>query len=791
MDHLVGRDSLQRTASNFKWSSTTSNTRRGPPRIWGKKILDHVETIVQCDARIELRVELLLELLTTMRLLNVTTLEVDRFDGPKVPPYAILSHVWGADEVTMTDMHIIARHRMRRQQELARILPRAGGNPDKADTMKMLLISSMLMAFRGGHSTLHRSDRPPTPPALADMLPAALQAVAHSARDADAYDKTALVPASLHSSHALELKTGFTKISYACGQAARDGYQYLWVDTCCIDKTSSSELSESLNNIFAWYRDAAVCYAYLSDVHHHTNPARGGYRSWKDALAASTYFTRGWTLPELLAPRNLLFFSHTWHPLGNRASLSPTISRATLIPRAVLLDPSLIPRASLARRMSWASRRSTTRPEDLAYALLGLFPGVHLTPYYGEGLESAFLRLQRKILARSDDQSLFAWGLTSSSPNKTRHLPTDGTEIIGDDEDDALTGLLPFLARRPADFEGAGHVVVAPPFRSPPPPAVPHVWTNKGVGLTLTMIHIGQGHHAAAQKYFLAPLACRDEREDPGDRLGVMLATTETGNVFVRTKTATHTRVSGEELEATTGKDDKAVFVVSGEQGGMWGREQQGGEEAVFVRAGDLVGPGYEVVECRGRRAEWNREFGTLRVLGPPGPEGEGEGVYQLAVLVFFQRHLECGFVVRVLVDAGDGEVFVDLVPPPVVGEEERKVEDAVLNALRAQAKGMWERPGRFAVEKTVVKAGKAMKVTKVVDVANPEAVAVEGEEEGEHAPKTRDTREDELQSLRAAVLFVEKWETEYRRVVHATAERKKKGVVALEMSSMLYAGAA
>ncbi|KAK0745684.1 hypothetical protein B0T18DRAFT_409978 [Schizothecium vesticola] len=222
----------------------------------------------------------------------------------------------------------------------------------------------------------------------------------------------------------------------------------------------------------------------------------------------------------------------------------------------------------------------------------------------------------------------------------------------------------------------------------------------------------------------------------------------------------------------------------------MWGREQQGGEEAVFVRAGDLVGPGYEVVECRGRRAEWNREFGTLRVLGPPGPEGEGQGVYQLAVLVFFQRHLECGFVVRVLVDAGDGEVFVDLVPPPTVGEEERKVEDAVLNSLRAQAKGMWERPGRFAVEKTVVKAGKTMTVTKVVDVVNPEAVGVEGEEDGEHAPKTQETGEVEVQSLRAAVLFVEKWETEYRRVVHATAERKKKGVVALEMSSMLYAGA-
>ncbi|KAK1834432.1 vegetative incompatibility protein HET-E-1 [Podospora conica] len=711
-----------------------------------------------------------------MRLLNVTTLEVDSFDGPKVPPYAILSHVWGQDEVTMADMEIIARHRLRRQQELARILPRAGGNPDKADTMKMLLISSMLMAFRGGHSSHYRRDH------------SSLHgAVAHSVRHADAYEKSSLVPASLHSSHALELKAGFTKISYACGQAARDGYQYLWVDTCCIDKSSSAELSESLNSLYAWYRDAAVCYVYLADVHQTSNPARGGYRSWKDALAASAYFTRGWTLPELLAPRNLLFFSHTWHPLGTRAALAPTISRATLIPRATLVDPSLVARASLARRMSWAARRTTTRPEDAAYSLLGLFPGVHLTPYYGEGLESAFLRLQRKILARSDDQSLFAWGLTSTAPNKTRHLPSDGTEIIGDDEDDALTGLLPFLARRPSDFLGAEHVVVAPPFRSPPPPAAPHSWTNKGVGVTLTMIHIGQGHHAAAQKYFLAPLACRDEREDPGDRLGVMLATTETANVFVRTKTVAHTRVSGEELEATTAKDDRAVFVVSGEQGGMWGREQQGGEEAVFVRAGDLVGPGYEVCEVRGRRAEWNREFGTLRVLGPT-PGGEEGGVYQLAVLVFFQRHLECGFVVRVLVDEGDGEVFVDLVPPPAVAEEEKKVEDAVLNALRAQAKGMWERPGRFALEKTVVKAGKETKVMKVVDVANPDGAEAAEEDDGQHG--ARIAGGGEVQSPRAAVLFVEKWETEYRRVVHATAERKKKGVLALEMSSMLYAGA-
>ncbi|KAH8891990.1 HET-domain-containing protein [Thozetella sp. PMI_491] len=191
------------------------------------------------------------------------------------------------------------------------------------------------------------------------------------------------------------LGQGLSKIRHACEQAVRDNIEWIWIDTCCIDKTSSAELAEAINSMFQWYKRSVVCYAYLSDVHDVSE------------IQSSRWFTRGWTLQELLAPTAVRFYSKNWSPLGSRDDLSRQITEATGIEHEFLQGRDLR-FASVAKRMSWSSLRATTRTEDLAYCLLGIFD-VNMPLLYGEG-EKAFLRLQEEILKSTADYSLFAWG---------------------------------------------------------------------------------------------------------------------------------------------------------------------------------------------------------------------------------------------------------------------------------------------------------------------------------------------------------------------------------------------
>ncbi|KAE9366949.1 HET-domain-containing protein, partial [Stipitochalara longipes BDJ] len=192
-------------------------------------------------------------------------------------------------------------------------------------------------------------------------------------------------------------KAGFKKIQKSCARAAMEGYDYVWIDCCCIDKSSSAELSEAINSMFQWYQRAQVCYAYLSDV----SSSRLSV-SIEEGLRNSQWFTRGWTLQELLAPQSVEFFDRNWNEIGTKASMQELIQSITGINH--LFNYS---EACVAQKMSWASRRVTTRVEDQAYCLLGLFD-VNMPPLYGEG-ENAFHRLQLEILRKSDDESIFAW----------------------------------------------------------------------------------------------------------------------------------------------------------------------------------------------------------------------------------------------------------------------------------------------------------------------------------------------------------------------------------------------
>ena len=190
------------------------------------------------------------------------------------------------------------------------------------------------------------------------------------------------------------------KIGGCCAKAIRDGFQYIWIDTCCIDKTSSSELSEAINSMYRWYKAASICYAYLEDI-----PSLANYSD--SAFEACKWFKRGWTLQELIAPAVVEFYTRDWEEIGTKMSLSHMISGVTGIPTGVLMGTEFPVMYNVAERLSWASSRRTTRIEDDAYSLLGIF-NVHMPLLYGEG-RNAFQRLQEEILKNEEDYSIFAW----------------------------------------------------------------------------------------------------------------------------------------------------------------------------------------------------------------------------------------------------------------------------------------------------------------------------------------------------------------------------------------------
>ncbi|KAK2053173.1 heterokaryon incompatibility protein [Colletotrichum caudatum] len=260
-------------------------------------------------------------------------------------------------------------------------------------------------------------------------------------------------------------KKGFQKIELARAQALRDGLDYLWIDTCCINKDSSAELSEAINSMFAWYECSVKCYAYLSDIQHPEGRplSECGASEQRRTLSRSRWFARGWTLQELLAPREVLFFSAEWNLLGDRRSLADAIQSVTNIDCQYLHRRArkLLSAASVAERMSWLSCRRTTRVEDMAYCMLGIFD-INMPLLYGEGAK-AFTRLQEEILRTSTDQSLFAWSWTENDPGSWASM----------------------LAPSPRNFKNGHEYQPANDATSRP---VPYSMTNFGLSIQLTLI---------------------------------------------------------------------------------------------------------------------------------------------------------------------------------------------------------------------------------------------------------------------------------------------------------------
>ncbi|RYO95181.1 hypothetical protein DL764_007729 [Monosporascus ibericus] len=235
-----------------------------------------------------------------------------------------------------------------------------------------------------------------------------------------------------------KLSVGWVKFRGSCRQAEKDGLGYVWIDTCCIDKTNLVELSEAINSMFRWYRRASLCYAYLSDV-----PGEDDPRKHESKFRTSRWFGRGWTLQELLAPKDVRFYNSAWGYLGNKGSMRAVIGKITGVPRQFLLGITELHSASVAQRMSWAAGRDTKRKEDLAYCLLGIF-GVTMPMIYGEGGDQAFFRLQEQIMKTTRDDSILAWGLSvDESPISDPGQVTAGR----------------ILAAAPSDFANSGQIV--------------------------------------------------------------------------------------------------------------------------------------------------------------------------------------------------------------------------------------------------------------------------------------------------------------------------------------------
>jgi hypothetical protein len=190
-------------------------------------------------------------------------------------------------------------------------------------------------------------------------------------------------------------KPGYRKLKFCSEQAAKDDLHFFWVDTCCIDKTSSAELTEAINSMFKWYRVAKKCYVLLSDVSISSPVTETTQEKWAEIFQSSRWFKRGWTLQELLAPRSVEFFSKSGNKIGDKKSLQDAVHVTTGLPIPAL-ENSALSQFSIDERFSWAERRETKREEDTAYSLLGIFD-TQIPLIYGEGRDRAFIRLRREI----------------------------------------------------------------------------------------------------------------------------------------------------------------------------------------------------------------------------------------------------------------------------------------------------------------------------------------------------------------------------------------------------------
>jgi hypothetical protein len=448
-------------------------------------------------------------------------------------------------------------------------------------------------------------------------------------------------------------KRGARKIEYGTSQSQKNHVDYIWIDTCCIDKSSSAELSEAINSMYRWYEESEVCYAYLEDVEKDYEDAREDpdedtsndsikilNENVEYAIRKSRWFTRGWTLQELVAPSQIIFFAKNWSVLGvlgekdnnywqpkrnhwqPKRNLIKLLSSITTIPEAVLADPSLRTSCSVAKKMSWAAHRETTREEDMAYSLLGIFE-VNMPLLYGEGYR-AFIRLQEEIIKGTNDQSLFAWGIQRPLHlNDERHIDIE------------------ILAPSPAAFALSSKIV---PFPSTPD-REPYTMTNKGLRIDLRLLEKGRIYGT------FALLDCHYE-DDFSGVIGIPLEETSNTSVYTRLSMRPPRKWS---TEVTENVKVRTIYVskrVSRER-----RKDKAQDIKCLIRRGSLRNPDSQILKVLPSSFRSNLETGVIFVALEYNDERGAHGA--TLIVEFYCRKFNNYFAV-VLSVLYDSDPYLD-----------------------------------------------------------------------------------------------------------------------------------
>ncbi|KAI6161760.1 heterokaryon incompatibility protein-domain-containing protein [Pisolithus thermaeus] len=316
-------------------------------------------------------------------------------------------------------------------------------------------------------------------------------------------------------------RSGYHKIRESCLQAFHDHLSWLWVDTCCIDKRSSAELSEAINSMYVWYANSDRCYAFLHDVTTNTLPAERDSIELNKFNGWPKWFSRGWTLQELIAPQDVHFFNRNWKCIASKRDSARALSVITRISVDVLEKGFSRSSTSVAQILSWAADRTTTREEDRAYSLLGLF-GVHMPMLYGEG-KNAFLRLQLEVIRMINDQSIFAWRWTTPIGSASGFLATDPSHfrdcssVVRMDPTDMLHTLEGYISKRRLRRLASAKERLQT-----------FAVTNDGILIWLPLKRERRSNHS---KFFSAMLACYNSG---GKRKPITITIREVGGIHFR-----------------------------------------------------------------------------------------------------------------------------------------------------------------------------------------------------------------------------------------------------------------
>jgi hypothetical protein len=400
-----------------------------------------------------------------MRLINTESLELEEFFDSNQPSYAILSHTWDAGEVSFTEWNIFLEDR--NSKKALQIQKKQGFQK----------ILDFCRVVKQGHVFCHHG-------VCSDIVDRMDCRPSHQCR-----------------------------CCLATCRCPSKSFNWAWCDTISIDKSSSAELSEAINSMYNWYQGAEICYAFLGDVSDQDK-----IYEKSSEFRQSRWFTRGWTLQELIAPKAVQFFSKSWKHIDGKHHHAELIEEITGIPKGLMFSPTFLASFSIAQRMSWAALRTTTRKEDLAYCLLGIF-GVHMPLLYGEG-NRAFIRLQEEIIKRVPEHSIFAWNKIETHAN---------TEFQA-------------FADSPSRFKSCSNINSSLPLdiiNILPEEAMfrrPFQITNVGLHITIPLISFSDLNipsHWCADNGYLAILSCEDSLR-PQSLIALRLEHYPENNMYVR-----------------------------------------------------------------------------------------------------------------------------------------------------------------------------------------------------------------------------------------------------------------